>query len=76
MDTANNGWEYLVLIPIVDYMGHPRVGYINGEAASDAGSYGPDLYEYLAKLGSDGWEMVSVGTIIWSIALFFKRPKA
>jgi hypothetical protein len=67
-------WEYLTLI----------VGHGNGKVDSiDANGSRilskakvSELYEYLNKIGLNGWEMVSVRFSDPTEYYYFKRPKA
>jgi phosphoglycolate phosphatase-like HAD superfamily hydrolase len=75
---APQEWEYYV-ITFQDYKGwRPR--YLDGREIKDWMS-GPLIHEYLADLGSQGWELAaaSAGERMYGNAdnhqLYFKRPR-
>jgi hypothetical protein len=69
-------WEYL--FASLDYHeGQWRVKFVNGDQVSRWESI--TVYDYVNKLGSEGWELVaapfSIGSNEYGWRLCFKRPK-
>ncbi len=71
-------WEYL----IVSFKKHSgwRPAFLNGKKIKDW-EYGPEMQDFLAQQGAEGWELVSASTgePMYSQSdfyqLFFKRPQ-
>jgi hypothetical protein len=59
-------WEYIVLgVAWGDYR---QVHTVNNRELGDR----PNVYDYILRLGDEGWELVGVG----QGQLYFKRPKS
>jgi len=65
-------WQYMEVV-FRDYGGY-RPRYVNRE--EQAGwKQAPIIHEYLNQLGSDGWELVGVGSRDnYEMPAYFKRP--
>lgn len=67
-------WEYMEVV-FRDYSGY-RPRYVNGEEQK-GWKEAPIIYEYLNRLGEQGWELVGVGgQNNREMPAYFKRPKA
>ena len=67
-------WEYKVIKYMTAELRTPYVSYDNNDKQSKLLKSGPDLYEFLNKLGQEGWEAVSMTDNNHVGHVLLKRP--
>ena len=68
-----NNWEYMIVSPY-DAGGQLRPWKVNGSELTDW-RRGPSIYEYINRLGGQGWELVMTREGDFYSEMVFKRPR-
>jgi len=67
-------WEYLI-IRGHEHRNGEKPSRVNGRELQDW-KKGPDICDYINRVGDEGWELVNVALVFRNSSLYyFKRPK-